>query len=145
MTLYYDKDGKPIGLMRWARLFEDLRYRVVGQSHFENLTVSTVWLGFDMDVFNQALPREKQMPPLMFESMVFEVPQGDDVWHSLEQRRYRTLREAKVGHAELCHVITTMMDIKEEVMSDAGVRDLPDLSTYQEDPPDLTVDGEGQA
>lgn len=141
MTVYYDKNGKLIGLMRWARLFEDMRYRVIGQSHFENLTVSTVWIGFDMDVFN--LMRAEPLPPLIFESMVFEVPQGDDVWRSLEQRRYRTLREARIGHADLCSVVTTMMDIKEEVMSDAGVRDLPDLSTYQEDPADVADDGQG--
>lgn len=133
---YYDKDGKLIGLMKWASLFEQPGYRFIGQTHVENITISTIWVGFDLSGLGD--------PPLIFESMVFEVPQGDDVWRSLECRRYRTLHEAQVGHTELCLLINTMMDIDKDV-SDAGVRDVPDLQPDQEDPADLTNDGEGTA
>lgn len=49
---YYDKEGKPIDLFRFAELFQDLEYRRIGHTELEGgISVSTVWLGLDHSFF----------------------------------------------------------------------------------------------
>jgi hypothetical protein len=46
-TGYWDRDGKPIDVELWGRLFEDFDYRIVKRSPVEDGTVITAWLGYD--------------------------------------------------------------------------------------------------
>lgn len=92
MTEFYDRDGNPLNLMQWARLFEDFEgYRNLRQTRITDAAtgaqylVSTVWLGN-----NQAYLGG---PPLIFETMVFsEGPLDQQCW------RYSTEAHALAGH-----------------------------------------------
>lgn len=94
MIWYFDRDGEPITQARWSELFHDLRYRIVAQDNFGDLWVSTVWIGIDLNIFDRP-------PPLIFETMVFHVPQGDDAWDIVDMARYATVAQAKEGHARM--------------------------------------------
>lgn len=88
MSGYFDRNGKPMELMEWARAFEDGAGRVVERTELPgDVSVSTVWLGLDHQ-FGAG-------PPLIFETMVF----GGDL--DGEQERYSTEAEARTGHAAM--------------------------------------------
>lgn len=92
--MYYNKQGKEIDLMKWAKLFENNNYKVVKQENVGKFRVSTVWIGLDHG-FNGG-------NPLIFETMVFsqkkfKANQDND----FDQERYSTLEEAKKGHKEM--------------------------------------------
>lgn len=88
MSGYYDRQGKPMDLMEWARRFEDMTYKRVARTEIPGVgTVSTVWLGSD----HQFLPNG---PPLIFESMLFPEHCEQD----RDQDRYTTEEEAVAGH-----------------------------------------------
>jgi hypothetical protein len=89
---YYKLVGRrPVGVddfFEWARIFEDYASRNVAQEVVDyHSRISTVFLGLDHN-FGSG-------PPLLFESLIFGGPLGD------EQRRYSTYDEAERGHAEL--------------------------------------------
>lgn len=104
---YYRRDGTPYpagekGLLEWARDFEDTD-RVVARTVLPNgLVVSTVWIGLDHN-FGAG-------PPLIFETMVFdryERPVNRFGWvelmrEGLDQTRYSSEAEARVGHEKHC-------------------------------------------
>ena len=116
---FYDRNGKQMTLEEWGKAFANPKYKILGSHCVGNLWVSTVWLGVDHDYGN--LFRNPPMPPLIFESMIFEVPDGVTNWSSLEMRRYRTEHEAMVGHAELVHLANTMVDVEKEVNDDPHI------------------------
>jgi hypothetical protein len=92
MSEWYDKEGRPIGMLEWGRLLEDAEYKRVDRTALgDGREVSTVWLGLD----HAALGRG-QGTPVIFETMVFS---RDN--ESLDCRRYSTLEEAKAGHAQV--------------------------------------------
>ena len=62
--LYFDRQGKPIGMMDWARKHDDREYSTVAQHWVRGWMVSTVWLGIN----HNYLPSG---PPLIFETMIF--------------------------------------------------------------------------
>lgn len=130
MTEFFDRNGKRMTLMQWARAWEDIKYRVLGSHYIGNLWVSTVWLGIDHDVLNAM--REHKHPPQIFESMIFE-RLDDEGWGCLEMRRYRTERDAMVGHTELVHIANTIETLGKEVTDDPddGDRDVHLLSEAQ--------------
>lgn len=84
MSRYFDRQGRPMGLMEWARAFEKNENKIVLQEKIGNVMISTVWLGLDHQ-FGHG-------PPLIFETMIF----GGD--HDEEQWRYSTEAEAMDGH-----------------------------------------------
>jgi hypothetical protein len=89
--MYFDKNGKPIGMFEWATLFEDKKYKIIKQEVLPNdYFVSTIWLGLNHR-FNEG-------NPLIFESLVFPA-KGN--WSKLDCERYSTLAEAKKGHKKL--------------------------------------------
>lgn len=137
MTEFFDRNGKRMSLMAWARAFDDVKYRVLGSHYVGNLWVSTVWLGIDHDFLN--MMREEPAPPMIFESMIFVIPEGDDRWLSLELRRYRTEQEAMVGHTDLVHLANLMIDVEKEVIddpddSDRDVHLLPEAESGEAEP-----------
>lgn len=89
---YYTRDGSPLvgGVLVWARLLEDENMRRVAFTKLPSgAEVSTVWLGLDHS-FGIG-------PPLIFETMVFGLPDGEEV-----QERYSTEVEALAGHEAMC-------------------------------------------
>lgn len=62
--------------------------RSIIKSTYDDILVSTVFLVIDHGYFSQQ--------PLLFETMVFGGTNYGD------QRRYSTIQEARLGHAEMC-------------------------------------------
>lgn len=90
-STYYDRDGIPISAerfyeLKWGADGAVTDYAVVGRDRVEDVEISTVWLGLDHSWTTQS-------SPVIFETMLF----GGD--HDQECVRYRTLDEAKRGHA----------------------------------------------
>lgn len=78
MGMYFDRNGSPLGLLEWAKMFEDREYQVLRQSDAaDDVEVSTVWLGLE----------DKR-----FETMIFGGSRNDETW------RYFTEAEARQGH-----------------------------------------------
>lgn len=101
---FYGRDGKPLrgGLLQWAKLMEDVTYRVVSQTALENgIIVSTVWLGIDHSF--QFPP----ITPIIFETMVFSAEKhkselfGREFREDLDCVRYATETEALIGHNKM--------------------------------------------
>ena len=92
MSMYYDKDGKPLDTLSWARLFENFDYKRVGLWKGKKYRVSTVWLGLDHSFLDSK--------PLIFETMVFNV-KGRNINKDLDMQRYTTLKEAEQGHKRM--------------------------------------------
>lgn len=97
--MYFDRAGNPLTLMEWAEMLESGEHQrvaydllVYGESHAE---VSTVWLGLDHNFLHIG-------PPLIFETMVFGGPDGDE----MEQHRYATEEEALIGHAGVVEMVS---------------------------------------
>jgi len=101
LIYFYDRDGKPIDALRFGELFENLKYRVIAQDHVNDITVSTVWLGLDHRLWGDG-------PPLIFETMVFNVADLDHPGHDLEMRRYSTESEAREGHRQLLELVNLL-------------------------------------
>lgn len=104
--MYYDRQGKPIGMMDWARKHEDYDYRTVAQHWVRGWMVSTVWLGLDHNFTRSG-------PPVIFETMIFapkDVTVGREDWEDggdasgtlpdldRYQDRYATEEAAQAGH-----------------------------------------------
>lgn len=89
----YDREGEPIeDTMEWARLMEDLEYKILAQHKVGRgpqgvKFLSTVWLGLNHNFQNAG-------PPLIFETMLFT----HGAWHTLLQYRYATEEEALATH-----------------------------------------------
>lgn len=45
-----DKEGRPLPLLEWARLFEDFEYRLVAETGVGDVLVRTMWEGIDAGV-----------------------------------------------------------------------------------------------
>lgn len=85
---YYILEGReiiPVDCLTWAKWFERAKNRVIARDAFEDVLVSTVFLGLD----HQWIP---DLPPLLFETMIF----GGR--HDQYQARYSTYDEALEGH-----------------------------------------------
>lgn len=85
--LWFDRQGRPIGVAEMVRLSQDAAYRVVARDWVGNVEVATVWLGFDHSFRSAA--------PVIFETVVFG---GRMDQYS---RRYTTEKEARAGHAKV--------------------------------------------
>ena len=101
---YYDKEGKPMEMLEWAKLLEDKNYQIIKQDTFKNGNfVSTVWLGLNYN-FGKG-------KPLIFETMVFDTNKKEkfkigkrkmeSMGEELDVKRYATLEEAKRGHKKM--------------------------------------------
>jgi hypothetical protein len=122
--MYMDKFGRPLSLMEWATLSEDLEYKRINYTELAETSVhpashlSTVWLGLDHNFWPQG-------PPLIFETMRFvekgelyklfgkerelhpslEFPDPDDNTQTTEQVRWSTEEQARLGHARIVRLI----------------------------------------
>lgn len=91
---YYDRQGKPLGMMEWARLHADIEYRRVASTHVpedeSGLWVSTVWLGLDHNFMPGG-------PIAIFETMVFRAGHETNMVEQYSER-YATEAAALAGH-----------------------------------------------
>jgi len=91
---YYDRKGKQIDLMEWVQKCGDPQYRIIKQEDIDKYSISTIWMGLDMNMFGN--------PKHIFETMIFinegteEEQQKDPL--NLYQERYSTEEEAMKGH-----------------------------------------------
>lgn len=107
MNDLYDKYGRPLEPTQWEQLCEDLEYRQVALDEFGLYTVSTVWMGLDMNIHRLISGRGR---PLIFETAVINRGKiHTSEWfpglafHDLEVcERYATLDEARDGHEAIC-------------------------------------------
>ena len=96
--MYYDRQGQPIGLYDWARLFEDFGYKRVAYTKLpDGRFVSTVWMGLDHG--------RPYGPMQIFETMLFGRPyfkivSGEfrEVNDDEDCNRYATEYDAFWGH-----------------------------------------------
>lgn len=96
--LHYDRAGLPIDMMEWARLRGLPDYFRVADDTIGNYWISTVWVGLDMNLGWSDVP-------IIFETMVFSLVEGDADGHDLDCRRYATEEEAVAGHAETVTIV----------------------------------------
>jgi hypothetical protein len=71
----------------WAKFFESADRRIAA-THVGKAFVSTVFLGID-----HRIPPGRGLPPLLYETMVFESPDGEE-----HMERFSTRSEAMLGH-----------------------------------------------
>lgn len=106
---YFDRAGNPIPTGRFIDLTEgDVRYRILRKTRVGDAEVSTVWLGLDFRMLTG--------PPLIFETMVFDIetavieegPFAGFVYHPSDdyQARYPTEAAAIAGHEEAVEALT---------------------------------------
>jgi hypothetical protein len=87
--MYYCRSGLHIDAATWSRLLADPTYRVLEQEFaLDGTFISTVWVG---------LNHNNDDAPHIFETMVFSDSSCDT---ELSCRRYSTVRQALLGHAE---------------------------------------------
>lgn len=91
---YFDREGKPLQLLEWARMCEgNEEYRIVKQEMVGEYFVSTVWVGLNMSYWRYA-------PIKIFETMIFRIDEDMEIEDSIRgyQQRYSTETEALKGH-----------------------------------------------
>jgi hypothetical protein len=69
----------------WARFFGNIDNRRIGQDIFDNVRVSTVFLGFNHNMHSTG-------NPVLFETMIFGGPLDSSQW------RYTSYADAEAGH-----------------------------------------------
>lgn len=102
MSLFYDKEGKPLETLEWAVLFEDPEYQVIAQEEVLGPTgevawVSTIWLGVPQNLSGL----EGHGPPVIFETAIFWQGERINIWD-----RYATEQAARDGHRFLVQAMT---------------------------------------
>lgn len=96
---YHDREGRQIGLFKWADLIGDPDYARVSYSELPDGTcISTVWFGVS----------HNPGKPLIFETIVFS-PAGEAV----ECWRYQTRDEAHAGHDQIVASMTQPVEERE--------------------------------
>lgn len=99
---YYDRNGNPIELLEWGRLFEDEKYTIVKEDRIGKYYIKTVWRGHDLDLFNAA--------KLIFETIAMdeEHPKNGKLSDLPNYKgMYSTEEQAIEGHnqiVEMCKV-----------------------------------------
>jgi hypothetical protein len=92
---YFDRDGRPISLDRFAELHADHSYKIVAQDGINCVWVSTVWIGLPYLLMID--------PPLIFETMTFSPVREE--WDGCVVGRYQTAPSALVGHLFVCAAV----------------------------------------
>lgn len=136
--MYYDRKGRPIDLMTWARLHEDLDYLVVAQHWVRGWMVSTVWLGIDHG-FSSMFSGGPHVP-VIFETMIFapgDVTIGGDDDLDQYQERYATEEAAQAGHDRALAAMTEKLGGPDAAMEIMSAAQFSDTATAPDDPGDL--------
>lgn len=88
---FYNKEGQPITLEDFRRLFADTAYKRIGLTEFSAHIVSTVWLGANHNF-------DTNSPPLIFETMVFKREKNKKDLEVIHCSRSPTQKEAMEQH-----------------------------------------------
>jgi hypothetical protein len=90
---YFDRNGVPINIDTWGKLFENTEYQRLGHDHVGHYLVSTVWLGLDHGFESDT--------PVIFETMIFATQDAKDD-DELNQvcTRYTSESAALTGHQQ---------------------------------------------
>jgi hypothetical protein len=143
--LYYDRQGRPMAMLDWARKHEDMDYKIVAQHWVRGWKVSTVWLGI-----NHSFTR--QGPPVIFETMIFapkDVTIGredqEDAWDTAGimadldqyQERYATEAGAHAGHDRALAAMVEQLG-GEAAMDIISAAQFSDPAVVPDDPGELT-------
>ncbi len=75
--MFYDFEGRPIGVDRWGELFEDFPGRLVAETKVGETTVVTCWIGHPID------DNFTRQPPNIYGTVVF-------VGHSMREEHPST-------------------------------------------------------
>ena len=101
MSKYYILDGHmPVAVdhvFAWARWKDEDQSRVA-LTAIGDVRVSTVFLGLDLSYGDG--------PPILFETMVFGLPDEDE-----PQERYATWEEAEAGHERMVAWVRETMEV----------------------------------
>jgi hypothetical protein len=97
----FDRQGNPITLEEFVRLFADESYSRVAATLVGTALVSTVWLGVDHNFYDDG-------PPLIFETMVFDASHPS--WSEEYVDRYPTEESARAGHERVVEALTLRVD-----------------------------------
>lgn len=89
-----DHNVVPVSVLEWAAWFEQDENRRVALTYTHRYEISTVFLGLDHSWGDG--------PPIVFETMIFALDQGDDPFdlHN-DMDRYATWDEARRGHTAM--------------------------------------------
>ena len=136
---YYDRKGRPISMMDWARLHADLDYLIVAQHWVRGWMVSTVWLGIDhgfSTMFSGSLH-----VPVIFETMIFapgDVTIGGDDDLDQYQERYATEEAAQAGHDRALAAMVEKLGGPAAAMEVMSAAQFTAAATAPDDPGELT-------
>lgn len=99
MIEHYNRSGEHISMAHWAELFEDIDYKIVKRTEFDDgdVKVSTVWLGLDHGFGSGHKQAAIFDRPIIFETMIFGLDHKNE-----PQWRYSTEEEARAHHDHLC-------------------------------------------
>ncbi len=89
---YRDREGRPISLDDWTKLFENSDYKIVERDVVDDKVISTVWLG------SPHMGAGEKGMGAYFETMVFS---NDWSFEDEYCERYETLGEAVEGHKRI--------------------------------------------
>ena len=92
LSVFFDRNGKPVGLWEWGELRQDEEYVQVAFFEDERIQISTVWRGINTYPGLGA--------PIIFETMTFAKQEVLEEWDRCCWG-WRTLEEAKAAHAVL--------------------------------------------
>ncbi len=131
MMNYYDRNGDPIDMATWGRLFGDRDYQVVAQTNMidartgnnQDVLISTVWLGMNHNWGTG--------PPLIFETMIFGLEELED-W----QVRSPTEDHAQVVHSEAIMEVALVVGGRHIATTEATIAP-PRQHVLEEDIPDV--------
>ena len=87
MTDFYDREGKPLELLDWARKYEDGEYRQVALTRVAGGAISTIWIGFNQGLSLQPGPHHLYETALLGKEDAVEI-----------LGRWDTEAEAQEGH-----------------------------------------------
>ena len=136
---YYDRKGRPMDLMEWARLSEDPDYRIVAQHWVRGWMVSTVWLGIDHG-FATMFSGGPHIP-VIFETMIFapgDVRLAEDDELDQYQERYATEEAALAGHDRALAAMAEKLGGPDAAMEIMSAAQFTDTATAPDDPGELT-------
>lgn len=135
---YYDRKGRQIGMMDWARLHEDRDYLVVAQHWVRGWMVSTVWLGIDHG-FSTMFSGGPHVP-VIFETMIFapgDVRLGGDDDLDEYQERYATEEAAQAGHDRALAAMVERLGGPDAAMEVMSAAQFSDQAAIPDDPGEL--------
>lgn len=107
-VIFYDRDGAPLAVLEWARLYEDDSYRRVrgslvtsGADPSQTFLVSTIWEGIDSSF--------GYVPgvPMIFETRVLTECDSDLAGHCV---RRPSLATAESAHDDVVAMVAAALD-----------------------------------